>query len=137
MSNRHPLVTLESIVLIAMGGALGANMRFLIGTVVPGLGGTFIANISGCFFLGFILYEARYTGLLAARTRVMLGTGFLSSFTTYSTFALETVQASFAFGVINVVANYAVGFTAVLLGRAIAARITEESATKTKTRVSE
>lgn len=127
MSERHPLITLETIVLIAMGGALGANMRYFIGTVVPGLGGTFIANILGCFFLGFILYEAKYTGLLAPRTQVVLGTGFLSSFTTYSTFALETVQASFVLGVGNVVANYVIGFAAVLLGRAIATRITEES----------
>lgn len=132
MSQRHPLITLESIVLIAMGGALGANMRYFIGTVVPGLGGTFIANVLGCYLLGFILYEARYTGLLAERSRLLFGTGFLSSLTTYSTFALGTVQVPLIFGVANVVANYTVGFTAVLIGRATASRITEESVTRSE-----
>lgn len=127
MSRSHPLVTLESIVLIAMGGALGANVRYLIGTVEPGLGGTFIANVLGCYLLGFILYEARYTGFLAERSRLLFGTGFLSSLTTYSTFALETVQAPLLFGVVNVVASYTFGFVAVLIGRATAARIADES----------
>lgn len=129
MFQRHPLVTIESIVLIAMGGALGANSRFFIGTIVPGLGGTLIANVLGCYLLGFIVYEAQYTELLAGRSRLVFGTGFLSSFTTYSTFALETVQAPVVFGVINVVASYALGFTAVLIGRATAARLIDESAT--------
>jgi len=132
MVQRHPLVTIESIVLIAMGGALGANMRFFIGTIVPGLGGTLIANVLGCYFLGFIVYEAQYTELLAGRSRLVFGTGFLSSFTTYSTFALETVQAPVVFGVLNVVASYALGFAAVLIGRATASRLTGESTTDTK-----
>jgi CrcB protein len=127
MSREHPLVTLETVVLIAMGGALGANIRYFLALVVPGLGGTFVANVTGCFLLGFILYEARYTGLLSSRSRLVFGTGFLSSLTTYSTFALETAQASLALGVANVVGNYAVGFAAVLIGRATAGRITAES----------
>lgn len=131
MSKRHPLVILETIVLIAMGGALGANMRYLIGTVVPGLGGTLIANVLGCFVLGFLIYEAQYTGLIAERSLLVFGTGFLSSFTTYSTFALETVQAPLLWGVTNVVASYALGFTAVLVGRATAALIADESITTT------
>lgn len=131
MSKRHPLVRLETIVLIAMGGALGANMRYFIGTVVPGLGGTLIANVLGCFFLGFLIYEAQYTGLIAERSLLVFGTGFLSSFTTYSTFALETVQAPLLWGMTNVVTSYALGFTAVLVGRATAALITDESITTT------
>jgi CrcB protein len=131
MSKRHPLVTLETIVLIAMGGALGANMRYSIGTIVPGLGGTLIANVLGCFVLGFLIYEAQYTGLIAERSLLVFGTGFLSSFTTYSTFALETVQAPLLWGVTNVVASYALGFTAVLVGRATAALVTDESITTT------
>ena len=131
MSQRHPLVTLETIVLIAMGGALGANMRYSIGTIVPGLGGTLIANVLGCFVLGFLIYEAQYTGLIAERSLLVFGTGFLSSFTTYSTFALETVQAPLLWGVTNVVASYALGFTAVLVGRATAALVTDESITTT------
>jgi len=95
-------------------------------SVLPGLQGTFVANITGCFLLGFLLYEFRYTNLLADRTRVVFGTGLLSSYTTYSTFAVETVQTFPVWGIINVVGNYAVGFTAVLLGRAVALQLTPE-----------
>ena len=123
MSRTHPLATLETVALIAMGGALGANVRYIIGIVVPGLGGTFVANVVGCFLLGFIVYEAEYTSIISRRSRLVFGTGFLSSLTTYSTFAVETVQASPVLGVANVVANYAVGFAAVLVGRAVAGTI--------------
>lgn len=129
MFRKHPLVTLETVVLIAMGGALGANMRYVVGTVVPGLGGTFVANVIGCYLLGFLVYEQRYTGLIAERSQLLFGTGFLSSFTTYSTFALETVQATPVVGVGYVVASYAVGFTAVLVGRTTALRLTGDPTT--------
>ena len=129
MSHTHPLATLETVVLIARGGALGANVRYLTGLVVPGLGGTFVANVVGCFLLGFIVYEAQYTSIISNRSRLVFGTGFLSSLTTYSTFAVETAQASLVLGAANVVGNYAVGFAAVLLGRATAARVRDGSRT--------
>jgi CrcB protein len=50
----------------------------------------------------------------------VLGTGVLSSFTTYSTFALETVQAEPLVGLLNVVGSYGLGFAGVLIGREIA-----------------
>ena len=128
MSRTQTLVTLETVVLIAMGGALGANVRYLIGLVIPGLGGTFLANVVGCFLLGFIIYEAEYTSIISNRSRLVFGTGFLSSLTTYSTFAVETVQASPVLGVANVVGNYAVGFAAVLVGRAVARWVRDGSA---------
>jgi CrcB protein len=128
MSRIHPLVTLETVVLVAMGGALGANVRYVVGVVVPGLGGTFLANVVGCFLLGFIVYEAEYTSIISHRSRLVFGTGFLSSLTTYSTFAVETALASPALGVANVVGNYAVGFAAVLVGRATAVRVRDGAA---------
>jgi CrcB protein len=111
-----------------MGGALGANARYVIGLGVPGLGGTFVANVVGCFLLGFIVYEAAYTSIISRRSRLVFGTGFLSSLTTYSTFAVETVQATPVVGVANVVGNYAAGFAAVLVGRAVAGWLRDGSA---------
>ena len=116
MADKHPLQHVETVLLIATGGLVGANARYAVGLVFPGLSGTFVANVTGCLVLGFILYEATHTGLLAAETRLVLATGFLSSYTTYSTFALETVQASPLLGLGNVVANYAVGFAAAYVG---------------------
>ena len=99
-----------------MGGALGANLRYFVGTLLPGLGGTFVANVVGSYLLGFLLYEAVYADLIAEETRLVFGTGFLSSFTTYSTFAVETAQAPPPLAVANVVGRYALGFAAVVLG---------------------
>lgn len=128
MSRQHPLVTLESILLVAIGGAIGANARYLVGNVVTGLGGTFVANVVGCFLLGFLVYERKYTDLLADRSRLVFATGFLSSFTTYSTFALEIAQSSVGVGVGYAVASYAVGFAAVVGGRTTAGRLTADAA---------
>lgn len=116
---------LEVVVLVAVGGFAGANLRHFLAVVVPGLGGTFTANVLGCLALGFLAYEAELVGVLAEETWYVAATGFLSSFTTYSTFALETVQATPVLGVLNVAATYAVGFAAVLLGRGAAEAIEE------------
>lgn len=123
MGRQHPLVTVESLALIAAGGALGANARYLVGLSVAGLGGTFLANVTGCFLLGFLVYEEQYTGLVAQRSRLLFGTGFLSSYTTYSTFALEAALATPLVGVGYVLGSYAVGILAVLIGRGLALRV--------------
>jgi CrcB protein len=116
MAGSHPLRRAEALVLVAIGGFLGANVRYLLGLAVPGLGGTLLANVTGSALLGFVLYEATLTGLLAAETRLVVATGFLSSYTTYSTFALETIRATPLLGIANVLASYALGFGAVYIG---------------------
>lgn len=105
--------------LIAVGGAAGATLRHAVGTVVPGMGGTIVANVSGSFLLALLLFEAVRSDVLAGRTRLLLGTGVLSSYTTYSTFALETSRAPLWLGALNVVGSYALGFGAVLVGRRV------------------
>ena len=119
------LRTAEVVFLIAVGGFAGANLRHVLSLFVPGLGGTFAANVLGCFALGFLVYEAELVGVVARETSYVAGTGFLSSFTTYSTFALDTVQSTPLVGLGYVAASYAVGFAAVLLGRAVARRLAE------------
>ena len=120
MSAQHPLVRLEAVALIGIGGFAGSNLRYFVGFFAPGLPGTLLVNVIGSFVLGFVLYEAIYSGLLAEQTHIVAGTGFLSSFTTYSTFALESLQASPVLLVGNVLATYAFGFTGVLVGRRLA-----------------
>lgn len=124
MQQHDLLRALETGLLIAIGGAAGANLRYAIGIVLPGLQGTFIANVTGSFLLGFLLYEAVYTDFLAGKTRVVFGTGFLSSYTTYSTFALETTQVPLWLGLLNVLGSYALGFGAVLVGRRVVFALT-------------
>lgn len=116
MTDGHPLRRVETLLLVAIGGFVGANARYAVGLVLPGMSGTFVGNVTGSALLGFVLYEAMSTGLLAEETRLVFASGFLSSYTTYSTFALETVQAEPLLGVANVAASYAFGFAAVLAG---------------------
>ena len=123
MADAHPLVRIETVSLVAIGGFVGATLRYFVGTLSPGLVGTLVANVLGSFVLGFVMYEAMYTGVIDEKTRVLGATGLLSSFTTYSTFAVETVQTTPLFGVLNVVGSYALGFSAVTLGRFVAASI--------------
>lgn len=123
MTDRHPLATLEILALVAVGGFAGSNLRYLADQFAPGIEGTLLVNVLGSFALGFLLYEAARSDLLASRTRLVLGSGFLSSFTTYSTFVVEAVQSTPLVAVGYVVASYVLGFGAVLVGRHLAIRV--------------
>ncbi|MFB6267777.1 MAG: CrcB family protein [Halodesulfurarchaeum sp.] len=113
----HPIARVESVALIAIGGFAGSNLRYLAGFILPGMHATLLANAVGSFALGFILYERIYTGIMASQTRIAVATGFLSSFTTYSTFAVESALADPTWMVTNVVANYSLGFLGIMVGR--------------------
>ncbi len=80
----------------AVGGALGALGRWGVGTALPSPAGawptaTLVVNLTGCLLIGVLL------ALLAARPgpawlRPFAATGVLGGWTTYSTFAVDTVQ---------------------------------------------
>ena len=123
MASTHPLRTIEALALVAVGGFVGSNLRYLIGLFAPGMGGTLVVNVVGSLLLGVLLYGGLYAGTLSSESRTVLATGFLASFTTYSTFALESTLASPGWLLANVVASYGLGFAAVLGGRAIARRL--------------
>ena len=116
MTESHPLLTVETIVLVGIGGFAGSNLRYFVGSLVPGLQGTLLVNALGSFALGFLLYEAMHLGIVADETKLAATTGFLSSFTTYSTFAVETALTP-EWAVANVLASYVLGFGGVLLAR--------------------
>lgn len=114
----------QPLVLIAVGGFAGAVLRHAVSVAFPSAfpWGTLAVNVLGSFALGLLLYEARLLGTLRPETRLVVGTGFLSSFTTYSTFAIETTTLDPRLAVANVMANYALGMMAVLVGRAVVRR---------------
>ena len=113
---------LYPLALIAGGGFVGAALRYWVALALPAAfpWGTLAANVGGTFLLGILLYEAHLADVLSAETRLLVGTGFCSSFTTYSTFAAETTHLSAQMAAANVAANYALGFLAVLLGQLVA-----------------
>ncbi|NHN49688.1 chromosome condensation protein CrcB [Halostella sp. JP-L12] len=126
MTESQSLTMVESAVLIALGGFAGANVRYAADLVLPALSATLAANVAGSALLGFVLYEEALVGAFSRQLRVALGTGFLSSLTTYSTFAVQTAAASPAVAALNVVGNYALGFLGVALGRWAALRLAAE-----------
>lgn len=125
MTERQALVGVESAALIALGGFAGANVRYAAGLALPALHATLAVNVVGSALLGFVLYEEALVGAFSRQFRTALGTGFLSSVTTYSTFAVQTAAASPVIALLNVAANYALGFAGVLLGRWAALSLAE------------
>lgn len=119
-SEAHPLRRLVPILLVAVGGLAGTVLRHAVAVALPGgfPWWTLAVNVAGSFALGVLFFEEKLAGRLSAETRLVLGTGFLSSFTTYSTFAVQTTALSPMLAVANVGANYALGFAGVLAGRA-------------------
>ena len=107
--------------LVAAGGFVGAVSRHAVALALPAAfpWGTLAVNVVGAFLLGLVVYETLNRGRLSAAARTFVATGFLSSFTTYSTFASETVGLTPTLAAANVVANYALGGAAVLFARGV------------------
>lgn len=84
-------VNLRSILLVAVGGTIGTAARLALGLLVPDAGGfplaVFVANILGALLIGIV--AARLPP--SHDMRLLLGTGLLGGFTTYSAFTIGTV----------------------------------------------
>ena len=78
-----------SLLLTALGAAFGAALRYLAGHVLDGRlhWGTLLVNVAGSFVLGWVVGHGVDGNALA-----LLGTGFCGGLTTYSAFAVQTVD---------------------------------------------
>jgi CrcB protein len=106
--------------LVAAGGFLGAVARYGVDVVVgdPTGAGTLVVNAVGSFVLGVLVSRATTT-----RTELFVGTGALSSFTTYSTFVGDAVALGGLSGSAYVAVSYGVGFAAALAGIRVGRRL--------------
>ena len=124
MTADHPLVRLETLALIAIGGFAGSNLRYFATGLFADVGAVLLVNVLGSVALGFLVYEAEYAGVVGSRSRLVFATGFLSSLTTYSTFAIQTALATDPAVLVAIVAgNYGLGFAGVLASRSLARRL--------------
>ena len=118
---------------VAVGGVFGAVCRFLIGKwtaryvtasfPVATLG----INFVGSLIIGFFLIWTTERVFADPRWRLLVAIGFCGAFTTYSSFAFETLkmyeQGAVRMAVVNIVANNFAALTAVLAGAMLARRV--------------
>ncbi|MFC7141391.1 fluoride efflux transporter CrcB [Halosimplex aquaticum] len=82
------MAVVNPLVLVGVGGVAGALARHLLGERIDArTGDTLAVNLLGSFALGAVLAAPASDSLALA-----VGTGFCGAFTTFSTFAFETVQ---------------------------------------------
>ncbi|HEY3780516.1 MAG TPA: fluoride efflux transporter CrcB [Fimbriimonadaceae bacterium] len=88
---------LGKVLLVGCGGFLGANARYWLGGMISGRvspgfpWGTFIINVTGSFVIGIIM--ASIIGFNWGRPwQLLLVTGILGGYTTFSSFSYESIQ---------------------------------------------
>jgi len=126
---------------VAAAGALGALARYWLGEWLTALVpadfplATLIINLSGSALLGFVAGYGVERGRLPEAWRVPLAVGFVGSFTTFSTWAVDTVALLAAgrrsLAVANVGLSLALGFAAVWAGCAAGTRCSADSTRET------
>jgi fluoride exporter len=103
---------------VALGAALGATARYALGHLldrrVPW--GTVLVNVVGSFLLGVV------SGLaLSGESPALVGVGFCGALTTYSAFAVQTVDRGPRIGLLNVLLTVPVALAACAAGFALTA----------------
>ena len=124
---------MRAVLLVAVGGAIGAAARYLLGTWIVSRTGTgfpwhtFAINVGGAFLLGVLMAFALERGVISGSAVLFLGSGVLGGFTTFSTLAYESVAlmerglglaaAANMFG--TAVVGLAAGWLGLVVGRAV------------------
>ena len=115
---------------ISAGAVVGASLRYwmsrfavsLLGPVFPW--GTLAINVLGSFVLGFFLVWTAERVMVDTRWRLLIAVGFCGSYTTFSSYAFETMaflkQGQWMLMAANFVANNLLACLAVLAGMAVA-----------------
>jgi CrcB protein len=119
---------------IGAGGFFGSIARFLVAKFFNNIYssvplGTLIVNVSGSFFLGFLIYLISYNRNISPEFRDMLTIGFIGAYTTMSTFAYETFRLSelseWIYFALNITLNLFFCLAAVFFGKELAVLITK------------
>ena len=115
---------------VSAGAIVGANLRYIIsryaakvlGPVFPY--GTLIINMVGSFIVGWFMIWTTERVLVDPRWRLLIVVGFCGGFTTFSSYAFETMayfeQGQWLLMVTNFLTNNLLCLTAALAGMALA-----------------
>jgi len=121
---------MNRILLISLGAALGANARYWIsvwaarhlGVAFPY--DTFFVNVTGSLALGFLIGLTSERIPITPEVRLLLAVGFLGAYTTFSSFAVESLTLAQNSGnwhaLLNIFANNLVGLGCALAGMYLA-----------------
>ena len=114
--------------LVGLGGFIGAVLRHLISgwiqcVFVTFPVGTLSLNFLGSLVLSIIIYASQYRGFLGEEARIFLAVGVLGSFTTMSTFSLESMKLleqseHIMFG-LNIIGTISLCLLAINLGKVL------------------
>ena len=121
------MLGLKQILIVAFGGAIGSILRYKLGGLAlhhtQGWDfpvSTFSVNVLGCFAIGILAALVEHHDLFSPSIRLLLFTGLLGGFTTFSAFGYESVFL-LRRGLVSIAAGYVMlsvagGVFAVFLG---------------------
>ena len=118
------------ILAVAVGGAVGALLRYAVRELLPPLAdgriplATLAVNVAGSFLLGLLAGVMLQRATIPAELRLGVTVGLLGAFTTFSTFSVETVDlmrgGHWPFAVLNVVLSVSGALIALWAGQSLA-----------------
>ena len=119
------MTPLERYGLVAIGGAIGSLLRYGAAAHFGATAWTtFLVNVTGAFLIGLLAASAPGSD---PRTRLLLGSGLLGGFTTFSTWQLEALLAARAgdarMAALNLGGSVVAGFVAVVIGYSTGLRL--------------
>ena len=116
-------------ILVAVGGAIGSVLRFYVGQWALRLAGpafpwgTLTVNVVGCFIIGVLTEMIIRRFDASPDLRLLLITGFLGGFTTFSAFSLDAVslfeRGAVVSGAVYIVASVGLSMAGVIAGLAL------------------
>lgn len=120
---------MQKLLWLGIAGGLGALARYGLSTLVQRHSGamfpwgTFVVNVLGAFVFGFIWSLVEQRLVMSVEMRVILLTGFLGGFTTFSSFMFESAalitDGQWGLAALNMGGQLAAGLVAVFLGLAV------------------
>ena len=121
---------MNDVLVISIGAIAGANARWVISRFAAKIlspifpYGTLVINVTGSFIVGFFMIWATERVLIDPRWRLLIVVGFCGAFTTFSSYAFETMayfeQGQWLLLLTNVVSNNLLCLGAAVAGMALA-----------------